>query len=262
MNIYEDHNDNLSNYQDSFRNMKGNIHVLERSVPVDLQMEYFRSSKDYKRGISRDYKATDEECADLYAELVGQTASEEPEYLSKYTVRNLLIKLASSKNPKAYTYLKQYVEQHPEAPELDWACLALMEIQMGLESELSDEKQIYIATGLGGRGEKLRFCVLMFSATLQPFEVYQRQVIEREFGYYFPKADCEMERLEIGENYVNLSVLFPLRSDIRLIMAQIITTCNEYGNFLADVYTITNVKEFTPEDIEETLRNYAQKHPI
>ena len=71
-----------------------------------------------------------------------------------------------------------------------------------------------------------------------------------------------MERLEIGENYVNLSVLFPLRSDIRLIMAQIITTCNEYGNFLADVYTITNVKEFTPEDIEETLRNYAQKHPI
>ena len=83
MNIYEDHNDNLSNYQDSFRNMKGNIHVLERSVPVDLQMEYFRSSKDYKRGISRDYKATDEECADLYAELVGQTASEEPEYLSK-----------------------------------------------------------------------------------------------------------------------------------------------------------------------------------
>ena len=259
MNIYEEHNDNLSSYQDSFRNMKGHIHVLERSVSVDLQMEYFRTSKNYKRSIPRDYVVTDQECADLYAELVEQTVSEEPEYLSKYTIRNLLIKLASSRNPKAYTCLKQYVEQYPECPELDWAYLALMEIQMGLESELSDEKQIYIATGLGGRGEKLRFCVLIISATLKPFETYQRQIIEREFGYYFPKVDCEIERLEVGENYVNLVIFFPFRSDIRLIMAQIITDCNEYGNFLADVYTITNVKEFTPEDIEDTLKNYAKK---
>ena len=99
----------------------------------------------------------------------------------------------------------------------------------------------------------------MISATLKPFETYQRQIIEREFGYYFPKVDCEIERLEVGENYVNLVILFPFRSDIRLIMAQIITDCNEYGNFLADVYTITNVKEFTPEDIEDTLKNYAKK---
>ena len=118
MNIYEEHNDNLSSYQDSFRNMKGHIHVLERSVSVDLQMEYFRTSKNYKRSIPRDYVVTDQECADLYAELVEQTVSEEPEYLSKYTIRNLLIKLASSRNPKAYTCLKQYVEQYPECPEL------------------------------------------------------------------------------------------------------------------------------------------------
>ena len=84
-----------------------------------------------------------------------------------------------------------------------------MESRISLESDFSDEKQIYISTGLGGKGEKLRFYVLMTSKGKKPFQEYQRQTIEREFAYYLPKTDCEIERLTIGEQYVELVFLIP-----------------------------------------------------
>ena len=111
--------------------------------------------------------------------------------------------------------LEDYV-QHPDEDVSNWAYMALMESRISLESELSDEKQIYISTGLGGKGEKLRFYVLMLSRDRKPFREYQRKVIEREFAYFLPKADCEIERLTIGEQYVELVFLIPVRADIKL----------------------------------------------
>ena len=42
----------------------------------------------------------------------------------------------------------------------DWAYMALMESRISLESDFSDEKQIYISTGLGRkRGEAAFLCL-------------------------------------------------------------------------------------------------------
>ena len=133
---------------------------------------------------------------------------------------------------------------------------ALMDIQIALESELSEEKQIYIATGLGGKGEKLRFYVLMVSKGRKPFEEYQRNIIEREFGYYFPKVDCEIEELRVDLDYVELLILMPIRSNVQQILTKIIVDCNEYGGFLSDIYTISNVEKFTQAEIEEVLERH------
>ena len=59
----------------------------------------------------------------------------------------------------------------------DWAYMALMESRIMLESELSEEKQIYISTGLGGKGRKLRFYLLLQTNENKPFLDYQRNVI-------------------------------------------------------------------------------------
>ena len=125
--------------------------------------------------------------------------------------------------------------------------------RIALESELSDEKQIYISTGLGGKGEKLRFYVLMTSKGKKPFQEYQRQTIEREFAYYLPKTDCEIERLTIGEQYVELVFLLPVRTDIKATLDRVINECNQYGDFLSNVFTITNVKELTAEEVSEII---------
>lgn len=247
-------NYDLSNFQNSFEKVKGRIHVLERSVPVEVQMEYFRASKRMRRTRDENNRASDEECEQWYAELCGTADTFLP--LSVEERRQLLLQLANSRNPKAFKCLKQYVENGPDPATLDWAYLALMDIQIALESELSEEKQIYIATGLGGKGEKLRFYVLMVSKGRKPFEEYQRNIIEREFGYYFPKVDCEIEELHISVDYVELLLLMPIRSNIQQILTKIIIDCNEYGDFLSTVYTITNVEKFTQAEIEEVLERH------
>lgn len=247
-------NYDLGNFQESFEKMKGRIHVLERSVPVEVQMEYFRASKRMRRTLNANDRASDEECGQWYAELCGTADTFLP--LSVEERRHLLLLLANSRNPKAFKCLKQYVETEQDTATLDWACLALMDIQIALESELSEEKQIYIATGLGGKGEKLRFYVLMVSKGRKPFEEYQRNIIEREFGYYFPKVDCEIEELHVDLDYVELLILMPIRSNVQQILTKIIVDCNEYGGFLSDIYTISNVEKFTQAEIEEVLERH------
>lgn len=128
-----------------------------------------------------------------------------------------------------------------------------MEIQIALESDYSEERQIYISTGMGGKGTKLRFYVLLVSAGRKPFESYQRQVIEREFTYAFSQAGWETETLHVAENYVELLLLIPIAGNIKKVMGDTIRECNEYGHFLSDRYTITNVKPLSEQEIQEIL---------
>lgn len=204
--------DVFKKFRDSFSKMDGHFHILEQRVPVELQMEYFKYSEQVRKERAKpdlndmDYTAFRESLSN-------------PESTTDYK-KYILSMLATSREVKAYRMLEDYV-QHPDEDVSNWAYMALMESRISLESELSDEKQIYISTGLGGKGEKLRFYVLMLSRDRKPFLEYQRKVIEREFAYFLPKADCEIERLTIGEQYVELVFLYRYSADIKLTLDKV-----------------------------------------
>lgn len=231
-------------FRDSFSKMEGHFHVLEQRVPVDRQMEYFKYAENMRKTESPD-PLNDEESEGIYQLLMREDIPEDEK-------KHLLTTLASAKSVKAYRLLEEYV-QHPDNAIADWAYMALMESRISLESELSDEKQIYISTGLGGKEEKLRFYVLILSKGKKVFEEYQRQVIEREFAYLLPKQSCDIERLTIEDQYVELLFLVPIRTDIKNVLDSVITECNQYGDFLSKGFTITNVKELTKEEITDMI---------
>ena len=115
------------------------------------------------------------------------------------------------------------MEEYAQAPDpdvADWAYMALMESRIASGQTTPDEKQIYISTGLGGKGEKLRFYVLILANELKPFLEYQKKVIEREFPYSLEKAGCEIERLTIGEKYMELVFLIPVRAEDSASLSQ------------------------------------------
>ena len=236
--------DVFKKFRDSFSKMDGHFHILEQRVPVELQMEYFKYSEQVRK------ERTKPDLNDMDYTAFRESLSN-PESTTDYK-KYILSMLATSREVKAYRMLEDYV-QHPDDDVSNWAYMALMESRISLESELSDEKQIYISTGLGGKGEKLRFYVLMLSRDRKPFQEYQRKVIEREFAYFLPKADCEIERLTIGEQYVELVFLIPLRADIKLTLERVINECNQYGDFLSDIFTITNVKELTEQEVTDII---------
>ena len=238
--------DVFKKFRDSFSRMEGHFHILEQRVPVELQMEYFKYSENVRKENRPPRPLSEDECETLYNTLLTEETKDKPEK------RYLLSQLATSKSVRAYRLLEEYT-QHPDPEVTDWAYMALMESRISLESDFSDEKQIYISTGLGGKGEKLRFYVLMTSKGKKPFQEYQQQTIEREFAYYLPKTDCEIERLTIGEQYVELVFLIPVRTDIKATLDRVINECNQYGDFLSNVFTITNVKELTAEEVSEII---------
>lgn len=244
----EEEDDILQKYQHSFKNMKGKIHILEQQVPVEEQMRYFRASERWKKNAGGLLPAYDEECNLWYRKLTDKEAVQ-----SEEEKKELLLNLANSKNPVAFRLLKQYVSDGLDPEVANWAYLALMEIQIALESDYSDERQIYISTGMGGKGTKLRFFILLVSAGRKPFEPYQRQVIERECTYAFSQVDWEIESLQVAENYVELLLLIPIGGNIKKVMGNTIRECNEYGHFLDDRYTITNVKPLSDDEIQKIL---------
>lgn len=240
----QEKDNSLKKFYESFGRLQGHFHIMEQSISVELQLEYFKYS-ERMRTEDRPVALDDER----YTILTGTLS--DPEALDE-ELKESLVTLALSKDVRAYRFLEGYVHNAPERVK-DWSELALMESRMGLESEFSDEKQIFISTGLGGKGDKLRFFTLFSSEGKHPFEEYQRKVIEREFEYYLPKQDCEIEKLDIQADYVSMVILIPIRVDIKKVLDTVVRECNEYGNFLSNIFTVTNVKILSDREIRKIL---------
>ena len=240
------HVEGIGMINNSLQNMGVRLHVLENRVPVEQQLEYLFFSHKLKRSARKKVQKMNEEELEKFFE---QLSSAELPMVEKKKILSLT---ASSSEIRAFRLLENYMKQ-PDEELANWASMALMECQMALESDLSGERQIYISTGLGGKGEKLRFYVLLFSSEGAPFESYQREVIEKEFGYYLSKNDCEIERLSIFDNYVEFVFLMPFLSDMYKILEQALAECNVYGSFLSERISVTNVRELNKEEINEIL---------
>ena len=238
--------DIFKKFYESFQKMNGHFHILEHRVPIEQQMEYFK----YANRVRKKSKVlTDVDYEQYMANL------EDAEVPKEEKKRALSI-LATSKQVWAYRLLERYV-LNPDEDLVNWAYMALMESRLTLESDLSGEKQIYISTGLGGKGESIRFYVLIMSSEGMPFADYQRKVIEKEFEYAMHKNSCEIERLTIGDKYIELVFLVPIRADIKKILDDVVEECNLYGNFLSGIYTITNEKELSREEVDQIVDRYG-----
>ena len=233
---------------DSFKNMGGRFHILEQRVPVELQMDYF----NYARRIRTKPRELDDRAFRRYKEKLENIE------LPTEEKKKILSLLATSKEIRAFRLLEHY-NQHPDKELKNWAYMALMESRIMVESELTDEKQIFISTGLGGKEEKLRFYVLIVASKGVTFVEYQRKIIEKEFGYLLPKHEYEIERLTIGDRHVELVILTPFISRIKQIFENAISECNQYGNFLSGNVVITNVKELDQDEIGKILQMYENE---
>jgi hypothetical protein len=237
-------NDSLDDIRRSLRGLKGQLHILETNVPVETQVEYFRISERIGRGMDDDFPL------DEQIDLINSPDLTERE--KKYC----MVALAHSGDVRAYRALESYAGRAEPALK-DWAEMALMEARMSLEIELSDEKQIFISTGLGGKGSMLRFFVLMRSRALKPFAPYQKELIEQEFPFQIEKSGGTFEQISVEKNYITLLFLMEINANIRLVLDRAIAECNQYGDFINGLYLITNVKVFSREEILKELNKAA-----
>jgi len=233
-------NDVFREFRQSIKGLEGNLHVLETSIPVEKQMEYFRYSENV-RNHSKNESVTEQ------IAVLNSTDSNFDE--KKYAMTFLAI----SGDIKAYRALEAY-SSRPKSSLTEWASLSLLQAKIMLESEFSDERQVFISTGLGGRGNKLRFYAFFKSVGLVPFSRYQQNLIEKEIPLVIRKYEGELENITIQNNYFSLLFLVSLQIDLKEMLKEAISVCNEYGNFINTHFIITNVKIFDQEDIGKELQ--------
>lgn len=218
------------------------VNILQESIDVLLQMSYFKLTKKAKKNIRQDID---------YLSDVTQLYDPEVDLSKK---KLLLCTLASIDDPKYFRAIETFKENAPEELK-DWTTLALQESKMLLESSLLDTKQLYISTGLGGKGESLRFFAAIINKTGTPFDSAQREIIEKEFDFQFRQQNGEIEEIEFNDKYAQIMCLLPLELNVGDVVKGAVKECNTYGGFIEDNFLLTNVKKLNTEEINQLLEN-------
>jgi len=229
----------MNKIQNYLGNAPENLTVLEEQIDIELQMEYFDLSGEVKKNINKDKVLSEKDMIFLND-------------ISLDEKKELLCKLASVEDVAAYRTLEKYLKQSPQ-DIYKWAFLALQESKMLLESSFLDENRVFISTGLGGKGRKLRYNVVFLSNQKTAINEIQKKVIINESDQILKQLNCENEKINFYENYASLIILIPLEVDLKFIFRKIIDECNIYGNFLNKNFIITNVKILNDNEIQNII---------
>jgi hypothetical protein len=225
--------------QELFGNVPGNFSILEEQIDIDLQMEYFEFSKKQKENLDQAKVLKNKD--DIFLHDV-----------SVDTKKKLFARLASIEDVEAYRTIEKYLKA-PDKHLKEWAILALQESRMLLESRLLDENQIFISTGLGGKGSKLRYFVVLLGTEARPFSALQQKIIKNEFEFTLGKYKAELEKIDFSENFCSLLTIIPLNIPIKDLFKAAVDECNQFGNFLEENFIVTNVKELSFDEVKAFL---------
>jgi len=225
--------------QEFFGGLDNNFSLMEDPVDVVTQVHYFEVSGAL-RGI------VEEKCMlDRKNELFDPAMNIDEKQL-------LLVQMASVPNPEIYRALETYAKS-PDAGLKDWSKLALQENKLLLESHLLDSRQVFISTGLGGKGHKLRYFVVLINKNGDNLKPFEQKVLQDEMSYALQRYEGEMEKLSFMRQFTTMSVVLPISSDLTKLFRDGIEECNQFGDFLATDFIVTNMKELSEEEIQDAL---------
>lgn len=237
----EKENNLFEKIQNLLANFNGNFNILEEEININTQLEYFESSKTVRKNF--DKKHTLEIKENLFS---NETPIDEK--------KSLLVKLASIDQVEAYRVLERY-NQQPDPSLKDWSILAMKENKMLLESVFLDQNQIFISTGLGGKGKKLRYFVVFLSKFNLHFDNFQKKIVKSEVEYTIKESDGEIEKLYFSDTFCSVKVCLPIESNINEVFTKAIDACNQFGEMLEENYILTNTKEFSIDEIKDVLKS-------
>ncbi len=214
--------------------------ILQEEVDIDLQMKYFEMSKRHRRVLSL------EEIEEARVLIFSDNPDETDFQIA-------LICLAATPEVASYRVLESYMKQ-VDAERRGWAVLAYGECRVNLESQLLEQSQVFISTGLGGHEDRLRYFTVLLSES-SSFTALQQEVVTKELHFSLERANSIVESIEFNGATISVTSLIPLDVALQPLFTDIVKSCNSLGHFLSEDMIITNVRKLSAEDIEEILAN-------
>ena len=217
-----------------------NIDIIERPIDPSVQKEYH----DLSDTIDLDNVNYEEVLTEADKLFVRDVPIEEK--------KRTLILLAHLKTMESVKILERYLKVS-EAGLKDWAVLALKECRMLVEGVFLDEEEGFISTGLGGKGNKMRYYFIVSTKEGRPLTVAERENLERGFRRRSDEYGAEIEGITIGNNYAMVGILVPMEVAVGEVIEEGIRRCNKTGQVLLKDYYVTNVKKPSEVEISEYL---------
>ncbi|MEA3444750.1 MAG: hypothetical protein U9R19_08505 [Bacteroidota bacterium] len=224
--------------KDVFGSMSGNVNVLEQQIDIELQMEYFKTSKKYRKFEPEDILKRKDE---LFSDEIPVDEK-----------RKLLVQLASIDDVEAFRAIEKY-NKLPDKDLQNWSVMALQESRMIIESSLLDENQVFISTGLGGKGSKLRYFVVLIHQKKENFSKIQQKLVSSELDYSLSKYNGELESIVFSDHYAKLLTVVPISAPLQKLFQDAIHEANQIGDFIMENFIVTNVKQLSDTEITDFL---------
>ncbi len=234
--------DHLKHIQDAINGLPEDFNILEEQIDIELQIAYFEMARKI-RAESTDQSTMAEAKADLYHPNIELEEK-----------KRLLVQLAAIDDVEAFRMIEAFHKQADDKIK-SWSVLALQESRMVIQSSLLGEQQVFISTGLGGKGQNIRYFVaMMHTEANTAFNETQRKLIESEFRFFLSESEGELEEIAFDVHFVTAIFLFPLKQNLHAIFKLFIDECNQYGDFLSEDVIITNVKKLDIDEIKEFIK--------
>lgn len=229
------------NIQRVLENLPDNFSILEEQIDIDIQVKYFELANRVRS------KKNAAKCFKNREELFLDDISDDRK-------REILLAIASIDDVKAFRTIEKFVGL-AEGEIKQWAVLAFQESRMLIQSSLLDEQQVFISTGLGGKGQKLRYYVVFINRNRNIILTKtQQKLLKNELVYELNQNKGEFESMDFSEGFSTVLVMLPLQSDLKKLFRSVIDECNQYGDFLDDDMIVTNVKVMSRNEILEMLK--------
>lgn len=229
------------NIQRVLENLPDNFSILEEQIDIDIQVKYFELANliRSKKNAPKYFKNRE----DLFLDDINDDRK-----------REILLAIAAIDDVKAFRTIEKFVGL-AEGELKQWAVLAFQESRMLIQSSLLDEQQVFISTGLGGKGQKLRYYVVFINKNRNIILTkIQQKLLKDELVYELNQNKGEFESMDFSEGFSTVLVMLPLQSDLKKLFRGIIDECNQYGDFLDDDMIVTNVKVMSRNEILEMLK--------
>ena len=222
--------------------------LMETAIELPVQEEYFNLSG------SIDFDNVD------YTDVLRESGQLFSENTPIETKKRMLILLAHLGTPESTRILERYLGIS-EGILRDWTLLSLKECRMFLESVLLKEESGFVSTGLGGKGNKLRYYFILSSKQGMTLTETHRKTLTKGFETISKQYNSEIEEINYENNYALLGICIPMDVAVAKVIEKGIRECNRVGEFLFFHYYVTNVKKPTNEEILEYLEEIrdAQK---
>ncbi|MCD4792533.1 MAG: hypothetical protein K8R54_04815 [Bacteroidales bacterium] len=217
-----------------------NFQIFEEGIDLETQIEFEKLTKSF---FEKDFQEIDINTAEknLYDTSFSETDKKE-----------ILISLSFSDDVKAYRLIEKFRTNSNNTLK-EWSALSLQKSRAHIEHSLSNEDKVYISSGLGGSGDKLRY-FLVFSATKDiTFTDFHKKIVKKEIDFTLTKFDGVTENITFYDYFVTVVCLIPIHISLDQIFKNILDECNELGNFMSDKVIATNTEKIDEETIVKIL---------